>query len=49
MDELKIEDCCTENKQSTAVSASSVSENSGSVTVKSLEVCSPMPTSPAHR
>ncbi|XP_009607347.1 transcription factor MYB3R-3-like isoform X2 [Nicotiana tomentosiformis] len=49
MDELKIEDCCTENKQSTAASASSVSENSGSVTVKSLEVCSPTPTSPAHR
>ncbi|XP_060176492.1 transcription factor MYB3R-3-like [Lycium barbarum] len=49
MDELKIEDCCTENKQSTAASASSVSENSGSLTVKSSEVCSPTPTSPAHR
>ncbi|MCD7457288.1 Transcription factor myb3r-5 [Datura stramonium] len=49
MDELKVEDCCTENKQSTAASASSVSENSGDVTVKSSEVCSPTPTSPAHR
>ncbi|KAK4377531.1 hypothetical protein RND71_003827 [Anisodus tanguticus] len=49
MDGLKIEDCCTENKQSTTASASSVSKNSGSVTVKSFEVCSPTPTSPAHR
>lgn len=50
MDESRVEDCCTENKQSmVAASASSVSENSGGVTVKSSEVCSPMPTSPAHR
>lgn len=49
MDGFKVEECCTENKQPMAASASSVSENSGGVTVKSSEVCSPMPTSPAHR
>ncbi|CAN4114595.1 unnamed protein product [Withania somnifera] len=49
MDGFKVEECCTENKQSMAASASSASENSGGVTVKSSEVCSPVPTSPAHR
>ncbi|KAM3287818.1 transcription factor MYB3R-3 [Capsicum chacoense] len=49
MDGLRVEDCCTENKQSTAASASSVSENSGGVTVKSSEVSSPTPASPVHR
>ncbi|KAF3614994.1 hypothetical protein FXO38_35363 [Capsicum annuum] len=49
MDGLRVENCCTENKQSTAASASSVSENSGGVTVKSSEVSSPTPASPVHR
>ncbi|XP_047259972.1 uncharacterized protein LOC124892812 [Capsicum annuum] len=46
---LRLEDCCTQNKQSTAASTSFFSENSGGVTVKSSEVCSPTPASPAHR
>ncbi|XP_059305589.1 transcription factor MYB3R-5 [Lycium ferocissimum] len=49
MDELKVEECCTENKQSAVASSSSVSENSGSVTLRSPAVSSPTPTSPIHR
>ncbi|CAN4116090.1 unnamed protein product [Withania somnifera] len=49
MDELKVEDCCTENKQSVAASSSSVSENSGSVSLRSPAVSSPTPASPAQR
>lgn len=49
MDELKVEDCCTENKQSDAASSSSVSENSDSVTLRSPAVSSPTPASPTHR
>ncbi|KAH0737018.1 hypothetical protein KY290_035723 [Solanum tuberosum] len=49
MDELKVEECCTENKQSAAASSSSVSENSGSVTLRSPAVSSPTPASPTHR
>ncbi|XP_009596030.1 transcription factor MYB3R-3-like isoform X1 [Nicotiana tomentosiformis] len=49
MAELKVEDCCTENKQSAAASNSSVSENSASVTLRSPTVSSPTPTSPTHR
>ncbi|KAJ8537786.1 hypothetical protein K7X08_014326 [Anisodus acutangulus] len=49
MDELKVEDCCTENKQSAVASSSSVSENSGSVTLRSSAVSSPTPTLPTHR
>lgn len=46
---LKLEECCLENKQSTAASSSTSSEGSGSAIVKSPGVCSPAPTSPAHR
>nr|UWU45088.1 MYB transcription factor 3R-2 [Dimocarpus longan] len=49
MAELKIEECCLENKQLTAASSSSVSEGSGSATLKSPGVSSPATTSPTHR
>ncbi|CAL5334943.1 unnamed protein product [Camellia sinensis] len=49
MAEVKIEEPCLENKQSAAASSSSVSEGSGSVTLKSPEICSPTATSPSHR
>ncbi|PHT72198.1 hypothetical protein T459_22983 [Capsicum annuum] len=49
MDELQVEECCIENKQSVAASSSSVSENSGSVTLRSPAVSSPTPASPTHR
>lgn len=49
MAELKIEECCMENKQLTAASSSSVSEGSGSAILKSPGVSSPAPTSPSHR
>ncbi|KAF1002866.1 transcription factor MYB3R-3-like [Apium graveolens] len=45
MDEVKLEECCLENKQSAAVSSSSVSETSESVNFKSPGVCSPTPDS----
>lgn len=47
MTELKLEECCLENKQSTVASCSSVSEGGGGATLKSPGICSP--TSPAHR
>ncbi|PON76123.1 GAMYB transcription factor [Trema orientale] len=49
MAEVKLEECCLENKQSMAASSSSVSEGSGSVFFKSPGVCSPASTSPTHR
>lgn len=51
MTELKLEECCLENKQSTVASCSSVSEGGGegggSAIRKSPGICSP--TSPPHR
>ena len=49
MEEVKQEECCLENKQSTAASSSSVSEGSGSATAKSPGMCSPASTSPSRR
>ncbi|XVE96879.1 hypothetical protein REPUB_Repub02eG0261700 [Reevesia pubescens] len=49
MDELKIEECCLENKQLTTASSSSVSEGDGSAVVKSPGISSPTPTSPNQR
>lgn len=49
MAELKIEDCCLENRQLTAASNSSLSEGSASATLKSPAVSSPATTSPSHR
>ncbi|KAK9290628.1 hypothetical protein L1049_008800 [Liquidambar formosana] len=49
MAEVKKEEFCLENKQSLAASSSSVSEGSGSVTVKSPGISSPATTSPSHR
>ncbi|XP_027350422.1 transcription factor MYB3R-3-like isoform X2 [Abrus precatorius] len=49
MAEEKSEECCQENKQSTAASCSSVSEGSGSAIHKSPGICSPASTSPSHR
>ncbi|XWS67068.1 hypothetical protein CRYUN_Cryun05aG0254800 [Craigia yunnanensis] len=49
MAELKIEECCLENKQLTTASSSSVSEGGGSAVVKSPGISSPAPTSPNHR
>lgn len=49
MSELKLEEVCLENKQSLAASSSSVSEGSGSVTVKSPGTSSPATTSPSHK
>ncbi|TKY66029.1 Myb-related protein 3R-1 [Spatholobus suberectus] len=46
---VKSEECCQENKQSTAASCSSVSEGSGSAIHKSPGMCSPASTSPSHR
>ncbi|RZB52552.1 Transcription factor MYB3R-3 [Glycine soja] len=46
---VKSEECCQENKQSTAASCSSVSEGSGSAIHKSPAICSPASTSPSHR
>ncbi|KAL5549951.1 hypothetical protein UlMin_000127 [Ulmus minor] len=43
----KLEECCFENKQSTAASSSSVSEGSGSALLKSPGICSP--ASPIQR
>ncbi|XP_047149551.1 transcription factor MYB3R-3 [Vigna umbellata] len=48
-DAVKSEECCQENKQSTAASCSSVSEGSGSAIHKSPGICSPASTSPSHR
>lgn len=47
MDEVKLEECCLENKQSAVVSSSSVSETSESINLKSPGVCSPTPDSSA--
>lgn len=44
-----MEELCLENKQSLATSSSSVSEGSGSVTIKSPGISSPATTSPSHR
>ncbi|KAB1224109.1 Myb-related protein 3R-1 [Morella rubra] len=49
MGEVKLEECCLENKQSTAASSSSVSDGSGSAILKSPGTCSPAPTSPSNR
>ncbi|KAL3536400.1 hypothetical protein ACH5RR_004861 [Cinchona calisaya] len=49
MAEVKTEGYCLENKQSAAASSSSVSETSGSVTLKSPGIGSPTTTSPSHR
>ncbi|XP_027072776.1 transcription factor MYB3R-5 [Coffea arabica] len=49
MTEVKTEGYCLENKQSAAASSSSVSETSGSVTLKSPGIGSPTATSPSHR
>ncbi|PQQ09993.1 transcription factor MYB3R-3 [Prunus yedoensis var. nudiflora] len=49
MEEVKLEECCLENKQSTAASSSSLSEGSGSAILKSPGVCSPASTSPTPR
>nr|URY18753.1 MYB protein [Zanthoxylum bungeanum] len=49
MDELKLEECCLENKQLTAASSSSSSEGCGSAILKSPGVSSPATTSPTHR
>ncbi|XP_030480152.1 transcription factor MYB3R-3 isoform X1 [Cannabis sativa] len=48
MADVKLEECCLENKQSTAASSSSVSEGSGSVIRKSPGVCSPASNSPSQ-
>ncbi|GFY82613.1 myb domain protein 3r-5 [Actinidia rufa] len=49
MAEVKREEPCLENKQSAAASSCSVSEGSGSVTLKSPGICSPTATSPSNR
>ncbi|CAI9766265.1 unnamed protein product [Fraxinus pennsylvanica] len=49
MAEVNSEERCLENKQSTAASGSSFSENSGSVTLKSPGISSPNNTSPSQR
>ncbi|OAY43543.1 transcription factor MYB3R-3 isoform X2 [Manihot esculenta] len=49
MSEVKIEECCLENKQLTAASSSSISEGSGSAILKSPGVSSPATASPTHR
>ncbi|RVW33726.1 hypothetical protein CK203_074835 [Vitis vinifera] len=49
MADVKLEEeCCVENKQLVTASSSSLSEGSGSVTVKSPGICSPVTTSPSH-
>ncbi|CAA7033623.1 unnamed protein product [Microthlaspi erraticum] len=47
--EVKMEDECIENKQSTAASCSSVSEGSASSLLKSPAIASPVTLSPTHR
>lgn len=47
--EVNAEEWCSENKQSAAASTSSISEGSGSVSLKSSGVSSPTATSPLHR
>ncbi|XVF08092.1 hypothetical protein REPUB_Repub06bG0196300 [Reevesia pubescens] len=49
MAELKMEECCLENKQLTTASSSSVSEGGGSAVVKSPGISSPPPSSPNNR
>nr|URY18751.1 MYB protein [Zanthoxylum bungeanum] len=49
MEELKLEECCLENRQLTAASSSSLSEGSDSAILKSPGVSSPATTSPTHR
>ncbi|CAA3011210.1 transcription factor MYB3R-3-like isoform X1, partial [Olea europaea subsp. europaea] len=49
MAEVKPEDVCPDNKQSTTVTRSSVSENSGSAALKSPGISSPTSISPSHR
>ncbi|KAL2502917.1 myb domain protein 3r-5 [Forsythia ovata] len=49
MAEVKPEEVCPDNKQSTAASSSSLSENSGSVALKSPGISSPTNISPSHR
>ncbi|XP_042046369.1 transcription factor MYB3R-3-like [Salvia splendens] len=49
MAEVKFDDICLENKESTVASSSSVSENSSSSALKSLGATSPRSVSPAHR
>lgn len=50
MADMKLEEeCCVENKQLVTASSSSLSEGSGSVTVKSPGISSPATTSPSHR
>ncbi|XP_021886824.1 transcription factor MYB3R-3 isoform X2 [Carica papaya] len=49
MAELKVEECCLENKQLTTASSSSISEGSGSAILKSPAISSPAATSPTHR
>ncbi|KAJ7950322.1 MYB family protein [Quillaja saponaria] len=49
MAEVRSEECCLENKQSTAASSSSVSEGSGSAILKSPGIYSPASSSPLHR
>ena len=50
MADVKLEEeCCVENKQLVTASSSSLSEGSGSFTVKSPGICSPATTSPSHR
>lgn len=49
MVELKMGECCIENKQLTTASSSSVSEGGGSAVVKSPGISSPAPISPNHR
>ncbi|KAM1271679.1 hypothetical protein ACFX2I_032572 [Malus domestica] len=48
---VKLEECCLENKQSTAASSSSVSQGSGSgsAIIKSPGACSPASASPTQR
>ena len=49
MAEVKFDDICLENKESTVASSSSVSENSSSAALKSPGATSPRSVSPAHR
>lgn len=49
MGELEIEECCLENKQSTAASSSSLSEGTGSANFKSPGVSSPATASPTNK
>ncbi|KAG9155186.1 hypothetical protein Leryth_011149 [Lithospermum erythrorhizon] len=49
MVEANIESCLDDKQSAPVASSSSVSENSGSVSLKLLGVYSPTPTSPSHR